>query len=95
MRISHPEPTPSPKPPQPDAADVGMQVDASSDVCVQACLALRTVPCREGFSVDGGQSCEQVCQHTMGGVFDIHPECLAKAKTKADVIACGAKCEVP
>jgi hypothetical protein len=59
--------------------------------CAQVCTNLRALGCSAGFSVDGGQSCEAVCNNAMGSVpitFDLNLPCLASAKDKAGVQAC-------
>lgn len=67
---------PSPGAASPDA-------DASVS-CAAACLNLAAMQCPEG---DNG--CTNNCLHAeVGGMFDLHPACLAAAKTPANARAC-------
>ena len=55
--------------------------------------AARKLGCPEG-TPDGGQSCVEVCRHTQAThLTDLHPSCLAAAKSKEQARACGSvKC---
>jgi hypothetical protein len=80
-------PTPAPTP----------GVDASvapqgSDVCSVACGVLRAQGCPEGFTLDGGESCETVCRHAQQGsvpTFDMKPSCIASKTSAEGIRTCG------
>lgn len=75
---------PAPTTPGPDA-EAGAPTSAS---CASACANLRAINCADGFSVDGGQSCESTCQHTLDGTYDMHLACLTSATSVASARAC-------
>ncbi len=61
-----------------------------ASVCRQACSVLRSFGCPEGQDVEGGDPCETICLNTQAtGIFDLHPECVAKAMNKEQLQACG------
>lgn len=92
-----PAPNPGPAPPASGAASTGgaAPAPAPADVCDEACAELAALGCPEALPA-GGQSCSRVCVHTLGGVFDLKPACIAAAHSRAEVRACGTvKCDVP
>jgi hypothetical protein len=69
-------------------ADV-MQTPTPS-LCAQACARMNSLSCPEANPRDSGDTCEQVCDHTIdSGLFDMKPACLAAAQTLDDLHACG------
>jgi hypothetical protein len=84
-------PSTTTNPPPVAVADASLPAEGS-DVCAQACGVLRAVQCPEGLTLDGGQSCEEVCRHAQQGAFDIKPACIALATTATQVKGCGVKC---
>jgi hypothetical protein len=86
-------PPPAPLPPF-DGGDGGIVIvdasvpdtgsDASMSVCQAACANLRALGCREG---DAG-NCVATCEHANGVLTDLHPKCLAGARTKAQARDC-------
>jgi hypothetical protein len=88
-----PSSTPNPPPTTVPEASVALE---GSDVCAHACDVLRAAQCPEGFTVDGGESCEVVCRHAQQGAFDIKPACIAAATNAAQVQSCGTvRCAHP
>ena len=80
---------PAPKP----VAPVGDASDASSteSSCSKACENMRVHHCSAGFGVDGGDSCETVCNRTQADhTFDMKPDCLSLCtSTDCFVHTCG------
>ena len=69
---------PSPQPPAP----VG---DAGGTLCSVACANLAGLDCPEGRA----PNCATTCEHAqVERLTDLHPACLALAKTKAEARAC-------
>lgn len=92
-------PRPDPIGPVPDAeityTEAGLDakpspIDASTlTACDLMCRTLRELGCPEG-SPDGAV-CEVVCTHAQGSrLTDLHPSCVAAARSKAEVRACGS-----
>jgi len=88
---------PSPSPPRPDASDASPPpADAATgpgiadsgkppSSCTLACDNLRALACPEGLA----GSCAATCEHAeTARLTSLHPECLAKATTKAAARAC-------
>jgi hypothetical protein len=65
-----------------DATPNPIVVVTTINTCALACTNLRAVPCPEGWSVDGGDTCEVVCGKTLGGTFDMNPTCLLDPSKK-------------
>jgi hypothetical protein len=83
--VGCPKPTPGPNPP-PDASDGGDDLDASRASCSKACANLTALGCPI-------TDCPTACVASQGKLTDLHPACLAKAKTKEEARACGSvKC---
>lgn len=62
-------------------------LDAASSACARACRNLAALGCSEGTAT----SCTATCQHTQTArLVDLHPTCLADAKSKAAARACGS-----
>lgn len=80
-----PKPSPGPAPP-PDASDGGEDLDASRASCAKACANLTSLGCPIS-------DCPAACTKAQGTLTDLHPSCIAKAKTKEEARACGSvKC---
>lgn len=59
-------------------------------VCKSACDNLKKLGCIESKQLDGGQDCYSICAHAESTrKFDLHPACVANAKTVDAVRACG------
>jgi hypothetical protein len=71
-----------------DATPNPNPVVVTTSTCGQACAEMRTLGCMEGFSADGGDTCEVVCQRTIGGTFDMKPSCIASQTSVAGVRSC-------
>jgi hypothetical protein len=62
--------------------------------CPAACASLRDLGCPEGQPSAAGTSCEDICARTeSSGMFDLHPACVAGARSVADARACGVRCQ--
>jgi hypothetical protein len=81
---------PSPAPPDSggDAAPPPAP-DAGATACNIACAQMALAGCPEGLD----PSCAKTCQHVVDTTLTTLPlDCLARARTKDDVHACGVKC---
>ena len=78
-------------PPPPDAAPPSSD-GAQGDVCAAACARLVALNCPEGTPPPGGRPCVDTC-HVAGGVYDLHPGCVAAAGSLIEVRQCGVACE--
>lgn len=84
-----------PKPPSPEP-DVVVVDAATADAgggeasaSVAACANLAALGCPEGADAS---VCVRTIDHVQAGhLTDLHPDCLARARTKAEARACGAK----
>ena len=77
--------TPTPVTPPTDGGRDASSGD-SGDAIARACQNLATLGCAEGNA-----SCVTTMQHAQStGITDLKPACLAAAKSKADVRACGS-----
>ena len=71
----------------PDVVDIA---NKATDFCPAACANLIKLGCPEGLE-DAGQGCTSVCEHTQSSkLFNMKASCLAAAKTKTEVKACGS-----
>lgn len=60
------------------------------DVCSKACSKMSELGCPEGMPADAGKSCYTLCMDTQASKkFDLKPECIAVAKSVAEVRGCG------
>lgn len=86
-------PSPAPAPPVPTPTPVPVADSAPPrDLYDDACSTLKRIGCREGrFTV----CADRMRRAEAGHLFVTHAACIAKAKTMADVVACGAGCTVP
>jgi hypothetical protein len=79
-------------PPSPLQNDAGTDaspddLDAASSACARACKNLAALGCSEGTT----PNCVATCQHTQSAkLVDLHPVCLADAKSKAAARGCGS-----
>ena len=73
-----------------DASDIGPRLsplgaDAGCHACSCACANLAQLRCVEGLR----SGCVATCEHTVAtGITDLHLECLASKKTRAEVRGC-------
>jgi hypothetical protein len=71
-------------PPSPEI-DAAPPVEAGTSPCALACANLAAIGCKEGLA----PSCTTACEHAQEArITDLHPACLAAAKTKASARAC-------
>ena len=90
-------PTPNPDPASADAsADASTEPlddsdSTSASICAAACRNLATYRCPEAVTRPGEDSCVIVCQRaeTTRGRIDLKPRCIAAAKSRAAILACG------
>ncbi len=75
-----------------DASDAAQEVTVTVSSCAQACARMRVFNCREAMPDDASDSCEVTCNHSQL-LFNMHPDCVVKAKTIDDVRACGQACK--
>lgn len=63
----------------------------TSPDCAAGCTNLRRVGCAEGAARPGEDSCYVVCKRAelTRGKIDFKPRCVAAAKTREAVLACG------
>lgn len=58
--------------------------------CQKACIKLGEIGCPEAIRKAGEDSCYVVCKRAQeSGKFDFKPACIAKARDKSSVLACG------
>lgn len=83
--------SPAPVPPAPEAGDASAEAEAPDAslpgvTCASACANLAQLGCPEGIS----PKCVPTCERIQGSrITDVKPDCLATAKDKAAVRACG------
>lgn len=60
-------------------------------ICASACASLKANGCSEGSARPGEDSCYVLCRRAeaTGGRIDLKPRCVAAARGKAAVRACG------
>lgn len=78
-------------PAKPSPAPVG---DAAPDAgsCAIACSNLASLGCQEGVA----DNCTSTCEHVeTTRLTELHPSCLAAAKTKAEARACSKSVACP
>jgi len=81
---------PAPGPSDPEAGFEDADGARPRSACRHACEAMRRFGCPEGAPLDGGDSCEAVCEHAeSSGKFALKPACIADAGSRDAVRACG------
>jgi hypothetical protein len=84
-----PSPVPTPIPAPQPAQDGGL----CQTSCCRACVSLARYQCPEGRPTARGETCEETCLNVeASGVVVLPAECVAAAKTLADVVQCGVRC---
>lgn len=86
-----------PSPPEPGPADAAptppADAAACEDDCCRACAVLARFSCPEGLPTAKGETCADVVRRTEAtGVVHLPADCVAHAKSLADVIGCGVRC---
>jgi hypothetical protein len=80
--------TPPPNPPPVISDDAG----PAADMCEASCRNQRLLQCKgaSGKDTPNGKHCEDVCR-SQDSTFDLHSECVAKAKDCDALLACFKK----
>ena len=89
-----PAPSTTPDPPadaDTEPPDDGGSGSTSASICESACRNLATHRCPEAVTRPGEDSCVVVCQRAQAtrGRIDLKPRCIAAAKSRAAILACG------
>jgi hypothetical protein len=66
---------------------------AHPDECTRACAQLGVLQCPEAEPTPGGITCAELCvRMETSGAGDVRTGCIVRAKSAADVRACGVRC---